>query len=121
MSFHQYCSGKSGIFGRWSSRLLTLAFALVFCTGAARADVVDVAPGVQVTKRTYPVPIEQQPFYGFADKTPEQRATDDKFVTALTAAAGTRRKAFEETTMRGWKAIADGRPGEAALRFNQAY
>lgn len=116
MTFHRKLLARS----RLVMRLLAPVLALVVC-GAAMADVVNVAPGIQVTKRTYPVPIEQQPFYGFAEKTPEQRAADESFVTALTAAAGTRQKAFEETTKRGWKAIADGRTGEAALRFNQAF
>ncbi len=102
-------------------RIVASVVALVLCGGAAMADVVDVAPGVQVTKRTYAVPVNQQPFYGFAEKTPEQRAADENFVTALIAAAGTRQKAFEETTARGWKAITNGRAGEAALRFNQAF
>jgi Tfp pilus assembly protein PilF len=102
-------------------RILAPTFALVLCGSVAMADVVDVAPGVQVTKRTYAAPINEQPFYGFAEKTPEQRASDESFVTTLTAAAGTRQKAFEETTMRGWKAITNGRASEAALRFNQAF
>src|SRR5262245_51219937 len=120
MTFYQTRAGELRAFRRSATRLLAPVAALVFLGSVARADVVDVAPGVQVTKRTYEVPTNQQPFYGFAEKTPEQRAADESFVTALTAAAGTRQKAFEETTKRGWKAIADGRTGEAALRFNQA-
>ena len=34
----------------------------------AAAETVEVAPGVQVTKRTYAAPINEQPFFGFAVK-----------------------------------------------------
>lgn len=121
MIFLRYHPGQPRALKRSASRLLTLTLALVLCSGVAMAEMVDVAPGIQVTKRSYAVPVEQQPFYGFAEKTPEQRAADAGFVTALIAAAGTRQKAFEETTKRGWKALSDGRTGEAALRFNQAF
>jgi predicted Zn-dependent protease len=87
----------------------------------AAAETVEVAPGVSVTKRTYAAPINEQPFFGFAVKNPDQKAADDKFVAAILEAAGTREKAFEETTKRGWRAIGAGRIGEAAQRFNQAY
>ena len=88
---------------------------------SARAETVEIAPGVQVTKRSYAAPINEQPFFGFADKTAAQREADDKFVQALLQAVGTREKALDETTKRGWRALASGKPGEAALRFNQAY
>lgn len=95
---------------------LMLAFTL-----SAAAETVEVAPGVQVTKRTYKAPINEQPFFGFAPKNSEQRAADANFVNALIQAAGTREKAFEETTKRGWRAVNAGRMGEAAQRFNQAF
>ena len=88
---------------------------------AAVAETVEVAPGVQVTKRSYAAPINEQPFFGFAAKDSEQRAADANFVTAIIQAAGTREKAFEETSKRGWRAVNAGRMGEAAQRFNQAY
>jgi len=90
-------------------------------TLSAAADAVEVAPGVQVTKRTYSAPINEQPFFGFAPRNSEQRAADANFVNAIIQAAGTREKAFEETTKRGWRAINSGRMGEAAQRFNQAF
>jgi Flp pilus assembly protein TadD len=121
MSFLQHRAGELRAFRRSVTRLLVPIFALGLCCGAAMADVVDVGPGIKMTKRTYAAPVNEQPFYGFANKTPEQRAADESFVAALTAAAGTREKAFEETTKRGWKAISNGRAGEAALRFNQAF
>jgi Tfp pilus assembly protein PilF len=88
---------------------------------SATAETVDVAPGVQVTRRTYPAPINEQPFFGFSIKDPAQKAADANFVTAIIQAAGTREKAFEETTKRGWRAINAGKMREAAQRFNQAF
>jgi Tfp pilus assembly protein PilF len=96
--------------------VMTLAPAL-----CGAADTVEVAPGVQVTKRSYAAPINEQPFFGFAIKDAAQQAADERFVSAIIQAAGTREKAFEETTKRGWRAINAGKIGEAAQRFNQAF
>jgi Tfp pilus assembly protein PilF len=90
-------------------------------TLAAAAETVEVVPGVQVTKRTYSAPINEQPFFGFAAKNPEEKAADDKFVSAIVEATGSREKAFDETTLRGWRAINAGKIKEAAVRFNQAF
>ena len=90
-------------------------------SGVARAETVEVAPGVRVTKTTFEGPADEQPFFGFIDKTPKQRAADAKLVDDLIAATGSRQKAFEAVTLRGWKAILGSRFGEAAKRFNQAY
>ncbi len=103
-------------------RAMTCAVAVLLAfTFSAAAETVEVAPGVQVTKRTYKAPMNEQPFFGFADKNSEQRAADANFVNAIIQAAGTREKAFEETTKRGWRAINANRMGEAAQRFNQAF
>jgi Tfp pilus assembly protein PilF len=101
---------------RAAAIVLTLASAL-----AAAAETIEVAPGVQVTKRTYSAPTNEQPFFGFEVKNSEDKAADDKFVDAIVAATGSREKAFEETTMRAWRAVQAGRIREAALRFNQAF
>ena len=85
---------------------VTLAFTL-----SAAAETVEVAPGVQVTKRTYSAPINEQPFFGFAVKDSAQKAADANFVNAIIQAAGTREKAFEETTKRGWRASQCGEDG----------
>lgn len=90
-------------------------------THPALADTVEVAPGIKVTKRTFPAPGKEQPFFGFAQKTDAQREEDDRFVKALVQAAGTREKALDEVVKRGWRALGSGKYPEAALRFNQAY
>jgi len=87
----------------------------------AAAESVEVTSGVQVTKRSYKAPTNEQPFFGFAEKNPEEKAGDEKFVSAIVAATGTREKAFEEITKRAWRALNTGKINEAALRFNQAF
>jgi len=94
---------------------------LLALSGAARAETVEVAPGVQVTRKTFKAPADEQPFYGFTAKTAGPRAADEKFVPDLIAAAGSREQAFEAITLRGWKAIQGDRAAEAARRFNQAW
>ena len=95
--------------------------ATLACIGPAAAETVEVAPGVQVTKKTWSGPTSEQPFFGFVVKSSEQKAADEKFVKAMLEAVGTREKAFDETTKRGWRAITKGNAGEATQRFNQAF
>lgn len=87
----------------------------------ASAETVEVSPGVQVTKRSYKAPTNEQPFFGFADKSADEKAGDEKFVSAIIAATGTREKAFEEIAKRAWRALNTGKIHEAAVRFNQAF
>ena len=87
----------------------------------ARAETVEVAPGVQVTKRTYNTPLNEQPFYGFVAKDAAQREADEKFVNSMVAATGSREKAFDEATTRAWRAVIAGKAAEALVRFNQAW
>jgi Tfp pilus assembly protein PilF len=110
-------------FGNYLAQTIrAMAFvATLASTLAAAAETVEVVPGVQVTKRTYSAPVNEQPFFGFAVKSPEEKAADEKFVDAIVGATGSREKAFDETTMRGWRAISTGKIKEAAVRFNQAF
>jgi Tfp pilus assembly protein PilF len=105
-------------------KLICQAIALLAALASARpalAETVEVAPGVQVTKKTYSAPTNEQPFFGFVVKNSAQRAVDESFLKAVTEAVGTREKAFDETTKRGWSAISSGNVAEAAKRFNQAF
>ncbi len=72
-------------------------------THPAAAEMVEVTPGVQVTKRTYSAPSNEQPFYGFVVKNATQQAADESFINAVLQAVGTREKAFDETSKRGWE------------------
>jgi Tfp pilus assembly protein PilF len=107
-------------FGKYLGQLIG-ALAFVATALPATAETVEVAPGVQVTKRSYTAPTNEQPFFGFAARSAEEKAGDEKFVSAMIAAAGTREKAFEETTKRAWRALNTGKIREAAVRFNQAF
>jgi Tfp pilus assembly protein PilF len=99
-----------------------VAFVLALASALpAAAETVEVVPGVQVTKRSYAAPNNEQPFFGFAAKNSEQKAADEKFIGAVIGVTGSREKAFEETTKRAWRAINTGKMREAALRFNQAF
>jgi len=107
--------------GRKRCWVALFAFFVVGLAQSARAETVEVTPGVQVTKRTYSAPSKDQPFFGFADKSAAQREEDEKFVKALVQATGTREKALDEVVKRGWRALGSGKYPEATLRFNQAY
>ncbi|NOJ49143.1 tetratricopeptide repeat protein [Bradyrhizobium sp. WSM 1744] len=108
--------------GKYFAAVGVVAFAILASTLPAAAESVEVAPGVQVTKRTYAAaPVNEQPFFGFAAKSTEDKAGDEKFVSAIVGATGSREKAFDETTLRAWRAVNAGKIREAALRFNQAF
>jgi Tfp pilus assembly protein PilF len=95
--------------------------AMLVSSHPAAAETVEVAPGVQVTKRTYSAPVNEQPFFGFVVKNSAQQAADESFAKAVIEATGTREKAFDEAYKRGWSAISRGNVAEAAQRFNQAF
>lgn len=94
---------------------------LMIALTPARAETVEVAKDVRVTKKSFAAPSNEQPFFGFAEKTPEQRAVDERFVNDVVQAAGSREKAFDATMQRGWLLVSKGNLSEAAKRFNQAY
>jgi Tfp pilus assembly protein PilF len=112
---------------RGSTPRLRLAFlfiamlAMLTFEHPALAETVEVAPGVQVTKKTYSAPVNEQPFYGFAEKPPALRDADEQFLKGIVLLTGSRQAAFERTTTRGWKALGSGNYPEASLRFNEAY
>lgn len=99
---------------------VVMALALLL-SAAARAETVEIVPGLTIGKRSYKAPLNEQPFFGFAERTPQQRAADEKFVEAMVAATGSRQKAFDEASLRGWRAIGKTDAAEAARRFNQAF
>lgn len=106
-----------------SPKHLSWAAAIILFTlhaDAASAETVEVAPGVHVTKKTFSAPVNEQPFYGFVEKTPQMRETDEKFKVAVLTITGTPQKAAEETARRAWNSFFAGNIPEAARRFNQA-
>jgi predicted Zn-dependent protease len=101
--------------------LLTILTLTIMFANFAEADTVEVATGVRVTKKVYSVPENEQPFFGFVEKTSPQIAADEKFTAAIIQALGSRQKALDETLKRGWSAFQSGDLGMAGRRFNQAY
>lgn len=101
------------------------AFALLvsifMLASSAFAETVEVAPGVHVTKKTYPVPVNEQPFFGFEVKTPALIGADESFVAQIIQLSASRDQALHETLKRGWNALLSGDAVTAARRFNQAY
>jgi len=102
---------------------LPIAIVVSVTTGCGRAPAktVEVAPGVSVTKTTFSAPLNEQPFYGFAHKTPLQREADATFVAGAEKLTGSRDKAYSATIQRAWKAFFTGDLAEATRRFNEAY
>jgi Flp pilus assembly protein TadD len=89
---------------------------------AAHAQVVEVAPGVTITRRTYKVPINEAPFFNFAEKTEELKDVDQKFIAGVLQRIPDRAKAARAATDAGWQAFIGKRDVQtAAKRFNQAY
>ncbi len=101
----------------------TIVFFVLILISAypSSAETIEVARGATVTKTTYPVPINEQPFFGFATKTPGQTSADEEFVANAIKLVGSRQKASDETLKRGWSALFTGDAVTASRRFNQAY
>jgi Tfp pilus assembly protein PilF len=114
------CGDRATSARSWVSSF-TVVCALLFFTGAVLAETVEVAPGVIVTKKVYPAPVNEQPFYGFVEKSAAMRDADERFLTGIVQLTGSREKAFKETTLRGWRALIAGNSSEAARRFNEAF
>src|SRR5712691_1965051 len=81
---------------------------LCLISAGMAAEKIEIAPGVHVTKKSYNAPNNEQPFFGFMEKTTELRATDAKFVAVVVSAVGSRQKALDETLRRGWVAFSAG-------------
>jgi Tfp pilus assembly protein PilF len=90
------------------------------CIAPSHAEMLETAPGVKVTKKTFPAPINEQPFFGFAEKTPEQRKADADFLAAADK-LGSREAVCDTAIERGWAHMDRGDFPEAAQRFNQAW
>jgi predicted Zn-dependent protease len=97
-----------------------LVLMLVSASPAA-AETVEVAPGVHVTKKTYPVPKNEQPFFGFATMTPYLNTVNEQFVAQVLQDFGSRERALDGALKRGWSAVSSGDAVIAGRRFNQAY
>jgi predicted Zn-dependent protease len=87
----------------------------------AWAEAVVVAPGVEVTRKTFAAPSSEAPFFGLVEKEPTLRKTDDIFISIAVEVYGSRANVYDALAKRGWAAIAAGDMAEAGLRLNQAW
>src|SRR6266705_3165805 len=94
-----------------------IAAAIVALTGAllrpALAETVEVAPGVEVTRKAFAAPASEAPFFGLAEKEPTLRKTDDVFISLAVQVYGSRANVYNALARRGWDAIAAGDMAEA--------
>jgi Tfp pilus assembly protein PilF len=88
----------------------------------AQAQKAEVAPDVSVSRKTYPVPANEAPFFNFAEKTEGQKAADQKLVAAVLERVPDRSRAAGTAIDAGMRAfLGENDVATAAKRFNQAY
>ena len=103
--------------------ILTLLWLLgAAVPAAAQAQRVEVAPGVSVSRRTFPAPGSEAPFFNFAEKNEAYKAADRQFVEGVLQQVPDRAKAAGLALKAGDRAfLQENDPATAAKRFNQAY
>jgi Flp pilus assembly protein TadD len=103
------------------NRLVALTALTILVASPALAEMVEVAPGVQLTRKAFAAPDSEAPFFGLVEKEPTLRKTDDIFISIAVEVYGSRENVFKALAQRGWDAIAAGDMAEAGLRLNQAW
>jgi Tfp pilus assembly protein PilF len=99
----------------WLALLVWLAAA-----AQAAAEMVIVAPGISVTKRSYDAPINEMPFFGFREKTADQLEADREFIASVDL-HGDRERGVQRAIQLAAQALAAGDIALAARRYNQIY
>jgi predicted Zn-dependent protease len=112
--------------GIMNRRIVALTAAAILAVigaqlGPALAETIEVAPGVEVTRKTFAAPDSEAPFFGLAEKEPTLRKTDDIFISLAVEVYGSRANVYDALAKRGWQAIVAGDMAEAGLRLNQAW
>src|SRR3954465_6610918 len=79
----------------------------------ALAESVEVAPGIEVTRKAFAAPASEAPFFGLIEKEPPLRKTDDIFISIAVEIYGSRANVYDALAKRGWAAIAAGDMAEA--------
>lgn len=101
--------------------VVTLVLLTVMLPSVFQAEKVEVAPGIAVSRKTYPVPSNEAPFFNFAVKTENERVNDAHFVAGVLQLVPDRAKAAREASERGWQFVKNDDFATAAKRFNQAF
>jgi predicted Zn-dependent protease len=89
--------------------------------GLAAAQCVDVAPGICVSKKRYAAPVNEQPFFGFADKTSAMVGADLKFVAAALQFNSDKEEVAQRIAHTAWDAFDANDLATAGRRFNQVF
>lgn len=107
---------------------MRIRFAIILCVlglfvpSVAQAQKIEVAPGVTVTRKTYPVPSNEAPFFNFVEKSEAQKAADERLIAGVLQQGYDRAKAANSAIVSGSRAFMQDRDiTTAAKRFNQAY
>ena len=104
------------------SVVLSLVLVGLMFPAAAEPRKKAVAPGITVSVKTYDVPVNEAPFFNFAEKNPAQKAADEKLIADVLGAGLDRAKAASAAIAAGSRAFLEQRDlSTAAKRFNQAY
>lgn len=101
--------------------LTAAAFLAVTGAQSAVAETVEVAPGIEVTRKAFAAPASEAPFFGLTEKEPTLRKTDDIFISIAVEVYGSRANVYDALAKRGWAALIAGDLAEAGLRLNQAW
>ena len=99
----------------------SMLFVLMLADIAHAVESVEVAPQVYVNKVTFSVPINEQPFFGFAKKSPEQITADNSLLAYIDEQGIPKEKAFARAIRIGWQALGQKDFAQAGRRFNQAH
>jgi hypothetical protein len=110
--------------GTPTARAMLVSLGLCACAGQAVAQERRwrSVPDATVTRKTFPVPANEAPFFGFADKSAEQKAADEALISGVLERVPDRSRVAQMAVAAGWPAlIARGDFATAGKRFNQAY
>lgn len=104
----------------WRTGVAAAAVALLL-SGVASAQCVTVAPDICVSERKYNAPVNEQPFFGFAQKTPAMVDADQKFLAEALPPGTDKDRVVQRALVVGWDAFGKGDFVTAGRRFNQAF
>lgn len=97
------------------------ALFLAVLPNLAMAEQVEVAPGINVTRKTFDVSDNEAPFFNFRNKTEAELKSDQEFVTTVLGKIPDRSEAARSASLNGWIHIQEDDFVTAAKRFNQAF
>jgi Tfp pilus assembly protein PilF len=101
---------------------LVIGFLGLTVSALAQSAKVEVAPTAVVTRKTYPVPANEAPFFNFVEKNEGMKAADEKLLASVLQRIPDRAQAAGTAITAGMRAFQRDRdPATAAMRFNQGY